>query len=190
MAAKAAAPPPRLSEETCETANGGIVDRGVDQDDLDTGERLPCQGRLHRLDVGRGDQDGVRLRQHDRVQDRLSAGSGRTLSRPWVFTVTPELLGLVLDAALHGDVEVVTRDTLDERDLVILAGLTAGPAAPPEEPALETRRPTMPPMNPGRRGGCRRRTRSCRRRPPPMNQELPPTMPPELRPHSGRVRGL
>jgi len=104
-----------------------VVDGGVDEDDLDARVGRSLQRSLHGLHIGRGDEDRVRLRGDDRVDERLLERRVELL-RTLRGDRGTGLLGRVLDAALHGDVELVACDALDEGDLVAVGARLAAAA--------------------------------------------------------------
>ena len=139
MALNAAAPPPSLSEAICETANDGSLTRGVDQDDLDLlADARPCSGAcMAETSVG-----AIRIASGLLATTESTIGFcsvGSNLAGPCVLTVGAHLLGLGLDAALHGDVELVAGDALDEAELLGAGCWSAPERLSPPPQALRAR---------------------------------------------------
>ena len=122
MASKAALPPPSLSLAIADTAYDGSFVGGVDEHHLDPGGGRLLKGLLHGLDVGRCDQQRVRPARDDRIQDWLLQRRIELLRALGVYR-DAELGSFLLRTALHGDVELVADHTLQELDVVVLAGL-------------------------------------------------------------------
>src|SRR4029450_3649121 len=80
------------------------------------------------LGGGGGDQDGVGLLGHHGVDHRGLEG-GVELVGGGDVQGGPGGLGRLLGPALHGDVELVALDPLDQGQLVLLLGATTGGAA-------------------------------------------------------------
>ena len=91
IASNAALPPPTLSEAIAEVAIRRVLGVVSTRTTLIArlGRRL--QRRLHRGDVGGGDQDGVRLRSGRPSRGSACCRVGSNFCGPWVVTVTPSL---------------------------------------------------------------------------------------------------
>ena len=118
MASKAAAPPPTLSELICETANDGSFTVVSTRTTLMPALAACSSGACMAVTSVGAMSIAAGLDAVDRVDDRLLQG-GVELLRALRGDGVAELGGLGLDAALHGDVELVAGDALDERDVLV-----------------------------------------------------------------------
>jgi hypothetical protein len=107
---------------------GAVLGGGVDEDQLDPGRLGLGERRDHGLGVGRGDQDGVGLLGHHGVDHRGLQG-GVELVRGGDVQGGPGGRRRLLGPALHGDVELVALDPLDQGELVLLLGAAATAAS-------------------------------------------------------------
>src|SRR6266508_3872901 len=97
----------------------GVLGGGVDEHQLDPGLLGLGERRDHRLGIRRGDQDRVRLLGHHRAEHRRLQ-RGVELVRRRHVQGGAEALCRLPRAALHGDVELVALDALDQGQLVLL----------------------------------------------------------------------
>src|SRR3954470_1723941 len=97
----------------------GLVERRVDEHDLDALVGHLLDRGVERLGVRRRDQHRVGLLRGDRVDDRRLLRRVELL-RPLEVECGAQLLGLGLGPAVHRDVELVALDAGDERHLVVL----------------------------------------------------------------------
>ena len=103
--------------------DGGVLERGVDQDHRDVGGHRGRDRRLQRHHVGRRDQDQVGLGGDRGVQVGDLRGGAERRGRAGVLHARAALLRLVRRPMVHGDVERVGRDARDEHDLVGFGGV-------------------------------------------------------------------